>query len=109
MILIECGKCKEWFHDACLKVNLHESTINQILLYFCKGCISQDTRKSLKIIYIDYTKEHTKPLFKKHEIVSVFNLYHTIAFLNCIKYSSSVHHIVFLNTLRLYQMKLDVA
>ena len=72
-LMIECGKCKEWFHDTCL--NLHESTINQILLYFCKGCISQDRRKSLKIIYIDYTKEHTKPLFKKHEILSVFNLY----------------------------------
>ena len=28
-----------------------------------------------KIIYKDYTKEHTKPLFKKHEILSIHNLY----------------------------------
>ena len=72
-LMIECGKCKEWFHNTCL--NLSESSINQTLLYFCKECISRDTRKSLKIISIDYTKEHTKPLFKKHEILSVFNLY----------------------------------
>ena len=72
-LMIECGKCKEWFHNTCL--DLSECTLNQTLLYFCKECISRDTRKSLKIISIDYTKEHTKPLFIKHEILSVFNLY----------------------------------
>ena len=72
-LMIECGKCKEWFHSTCL--NLPESTLNQTLLYFCKECLSRDTRKSLKIITIDYSKEHTKPLFKKHEILSIFNLY----------------------------------
>ena len=71
--MIECGKCKEWFHNICL--NLHESTLNQTLLYFCKECLSRDTRKSLRIITIDYSKEHTKPLFKKHDILSIFNLY----------------------------------
>ena len=39
------------------------------------NCIYSDTRKSLKIITIDYSKEHTKPLFKKHNILSIFNLY----------------------------------
>ena len=72
-LMIECGKCKEWFHNTCL--NLPESTLNQTLLFFCKGCISQDPRKSLKTIYIDYTKEHTKPLFVKQDILTVFNLY----------------------------------
>ena len=72
-LMIECGKCKEWFHNTCL--NLPESTLNQTLLYFCKECILKDSRKSLKIISIDYSKEHTKPLFKKHDILSIFNLY----------------------------------
>ena len=40
-LMIECGKCKEWFHDTCL--NLHESTINQILLYFVRD-VSLRTR-----------------------------------------------------------------
>ena len=71
--MIECGKCKEWFHNLCL--NVPESTLNQTLLYFCKDCLSRDTRKSLRIITIDYSKEHTKPLFKKYDILSIFNLY----------------------------------
>ena len=72
-LMIECGKCKEWFHNTCL--NLPESTLNQTLLYFCKECILKDSRKSLKIVSIDYSKEHTKPLFKKHDVLSIFNLY----------------------------------
>ena len=56
-LMIECGKCKEWFHNTCL--NLPESTLNQTLLYFCKECILKDSRKSLKIVSIDYSKEHT--------------------------------------------------
>ena len=55
--------------------NLPESTLNQTLLYFCKECILKDSRKSLKIVSIDYSKEHTKPLFKKHDVLSIFNLY----------------------------------
>ena len=56
-LMIECGKCKEWFHSTCL--NLPESTLNQTLLYFCKECLSRDTRKSLKIITI--TLAHQGP------------------------------------------------
>ena len=70
-LMIECSKCKDWFHNVCL--NMSDSELYQILLYFCVGCCS--TNPSLKIIYKDYSKEHTKPLFKKHEILSVYNLY----------------------------------
>jgi len=69
--MVECSKCKDWFHGACL--GLSDSEINQILLFFCKECLL--TNSSLKIIHKDYTKEHTKPLFKKQGILSVYNLY----------------------------------
>ena len=69
--MIECGKCKDWFHSTCL--NMSDSEINQILLYFCVECLTANS--SLKIVYKDYSKEHTKPLFKKHGILSIYNLY----------------------------------
>ena len=47
--------------------------ISRILLFFCEGCTSDKIYP--KIIYKDYTKEHTKPLFKKHEILTIQNLY----------------------------------
>ena len=54
--------------------------MNKILLYFCKSCRDSDCRGSLKIIYKDYTKEHTKPLFKSNKILTVHSLYvyHTV-------------------------------
>jgi len=77
-IMIECNKCKEWFHDGC--IDFSEQEIKQILLYFCKNCIETDSNGSLKIVYKDYTDEHTKPLFNSHKILTVHNLYiyHTL-------------------------------
>ena len=69
--MVECGKCKDWFHSKCL--NLSDSEIDQILLFFCTECTAANP--SLKIVFKDYSKEHTKPLFKKHGILSVYNLY----------------------------------
>ena len=68
------------FNNVCL--NLPESAIHQMLLYFCKECILKDSRNSLKIIPVDYSlkivflkRAHVKPLFKKHDILSIFNIY----------------------------------
>jgi len=76
--MIECYKCNDWFHDDCLGVT--ESDLKMILLYFCKSCRDSDTRDSLKVVYRDYTKEHTKPLFKSHKILTVHSMYvyHTL-------------------------------
>ena len=70
-LMIECGKCRNWFHDEC--INLTHSNIKSILIYFCPCCIKKNNH--LKIIYKDYIKEHTKPLFKSHHILTVYNLY----------------------------------
>ena len=69
--MIECNKCRDWFHDEC--IDLSSSDFKQIIYFYCQTCISKDNK--LKIIYRDFTKEHTKPLFKKHNILSIFNLY----------------------------------
>ena len=69
--MIECSQCRDWFHDECVK--LSASDLKQILFFYCHDCSSKDS--TLKTIYKDYTKEHTKPLFKKHNILSIFNLY----------------------------------
>ena len=69
--MIECSQCRDWFHDEC--VELSASDLKQILFFYCHDCSSKDG--TLKTIYKDYTKEHTKPLFKKHNILSIFNLY----------------------------------
>ena len=63
-------------HDEC--INLSRSEINQILIYFCPCCLNND--KTLKIVHQDYSKEHTKPLFKKHDILTIYNLfpYHSL-------------------------------
>ena len=76
--MIECYKCNNWYHDLCLGAT--KSDMNKILLYFCKSCRDSDCRGSLKIIYKDYTKEHTKPLFKSNKILTVHSLYvyHTV-------------------------------
>ena len=69
--MIECSQCRDWFHDEC--VNLSASDLKQIIFFYCHDCSSKDS--TLKTIYKDFTKEHTKPLFKKHNILSIFNLY----------------------------------
>ena len=69
--MIECSQCRDWFHDEC--VELSASDLKQILFFYCQDCSLKDNK--LKTIYKDYTKEHTKPLFKKHNILSIFNLY----------------------------------
>ena len=69
--MIECSQCRDWFHDEC--VELSALDLKQILFFYCHDCSSKDG--TLKTIYKDYTKEHTKPLFKKHNILSIFNLY----------------------------------
>ena len=70
-VMANCGKCKNSFHLDC--INYDEAEINKILLFFCESCTFNKAYP--KIIYKDYTKEHTKPLFKKHEILSIHNLY----------------------------------
>ena len=70
-LMIECNKCKDWYHNTCL--NLSESEINEILIFFCPEC--KAANPSHKIVRKDYSKEHTKPLFKKYGILSVYNLY----------------------------------
>ena len=79
--MIECFKCKNWFHDEC--IGLNECDIKQVLVYFCTDCIeyyNTHEHYSLKIIYKNYIKEHTKPLFNSHKILTVHNLYthHTL-------------------------------
>ena len=69
--MANCGSCKSSFHPDC--INYDETEINQILLFFCESCTTNTAYP--KIIYKDYTKEHTKPLFQKHEILSIHNLY----------------------------------
>ena len=79
--MIECFKCKNFFHDEC--IGLNEWDIKQILVYFCTDCIEYYNtieHYSLKIIYKNYIKEHTKSLFNSHNILTVHNLYtyHTL-------------------------------
>ena len=75
-LMLECTKCRNWFHQEC--VNLSNSEINEILLYYCESCV--ESNSNLKIIYKDFAKEHTKPLFNSYKIVTVHNLYtyHTL-------------------------------
>ena len=70
-LMVECGKCRNWFHDEC--IDKTESEIKQILIYFCPCCLTKDN--SLKIVYKDYSKEHTKFLFNSHHIITIYNLY----------------------------------
>ena len=70
-LMLECTKCKDWFHQVC--INMSKGEISAIQLYYCDSCLATDS--SLKIIYKDFTKEHTKPLFNLHKILTVHNLY----------------------------------
>ena len=74
--MVECGKCRNWFHEECISET--ESDIKSILIYFCQCCLSKN--RNLKIVYRDYSKENTKPLFNSNDILNVYNLYqyHTL-------------------------------
>ena len=54
-------------------LELSASDLKQILFFYCQDWSLKDNK--LKTVYKDYTKEHIKPLFKKHNILSIFNLY----------------------------------
>ena len=82
-LMIECNKCKIWYHNNC--IGLNEADTKNILLYFCQNCINTDCRGSLKVIYRDYCLENTKPLFNNHKIMTVHNLYSYHTFLEIYK------------------------
>ena len=72
--MIECTKCRVWFHTECTE--LSPSDTERLRSFFCVYCSSIDP--SLKSIYkesTDYTKESSKPIFKAHDIMSIFNIY----------------------------------
>ena len=72
--MFECNKCKNWFHEDC--INMTDLEKNSLLVFFCDTCL--DGNSKLKLIFreeVDYTLEHTKPLFKLHKILTVHNLY----------------------------------
>ena len=72
--MIECSKCRIWFHTDCTQ--LAPSDAERIRLFFCALCSS--TNPGLETVYkdsSDYTREPSKPIFKAHDIISVFNLY----------------------------------
>ena len=74
--MVECGKCRNWFHEECISET--KSELKSILIYFCSCCMEYNG--NLKIIYRDYSKVHTKPLFNSNNILNVYNLYkyHTL-------------------------------
>ena len=72
--MIECNKCKGWFHEDC--IDMTDTDKNFLLIFFCENCLTQNSQ--LKLIFkekVDYTLEHTKPLFKLYNLVTVHNLY----------------------------------
>ena len=72
--MFECNKCKNWYHENCIDMTNIEKTSLQV--FFCDSCLDKNTQ--LKILFkeeVDYTLEHTKPLFKLHNILTVHNLY----------------------------------
>ena len=75
-LMLECTKCRNWFHQEC--INLSKSEISEILLYYCDTCVAAND--NLRIIYKDFAKEHTKPLFNSYKILTIHNLYtyHTL-------------------------------
>ena len=74
--MVECGKYRNWFHEQCIIET--ESQLRSIVIYFCSSCL--ELNNNLKIVYKDYSKEHTKALFNSNHIVNVYNLYsyHTL-------------------------------
>ena len=71
--MIECNKCKIWFHRNCIDMTDYE--IKSLLLYFCENCLDENSQLNIIFNYKDYTLEHTKPLFKLHGILTIHNLY----------------------------------
>ena len=72
--MIECSKCRIWYHTDCTELSAHDA--DHIRVFFCVYCIS--INPSLELIYkesSDFAKEPSKPIFKAHNIMSVFNLY----------------------------------
>ena len=72
--MVECNKCKNWFHEEC--IGMTDSEMKSLLLFFCENCLEENSQ--LNVIFkekIDYTLEHTKPLFKSHNILTIHNLY----------------------------------
>ena len=69
--MVECGKCRNWFHEECIRESEYE--IKSILIYFCVSCLEKNS--NLKIVYKDYAKEHTKPLFITNNLITVYNLF----------------------------------
>ena len=72
--MFECSKCRGWFHDDCL--NFTDTEKDSLLIFFCETCIEKYSE--LNILFkeeVDYTLEHTKPLFKSYSLLSIHNLY----------------------------------
>ena len=72
--MIECSKCRVWYHNECTQIT--PSDAGRIRLFFCAFCSS--TNPGLETVYkqsTDYAKEPSKPIFKAHAIISVYNLY----------------------------------
>jgi len=72
--MFECGKCRLWFHSGCIE--LTDQEISLLRLFFCTGCLNQ--HQGLKLVFkdpSDFALQHTKPIFKSHGILSVYNLY----------------------------------
>ena len=72
--MIECTKCRVWFHTDCTELSATDA--NRLRLFYCAYCMSSNP--SLELVYkqsSDYTKEPSKPIFKAHSIMSIFNLY----------------------------------
>ena len=72
--MVECGKCRDWFHSDCTELSEHE--IKLVYIFFCVNCLHK--HNNLNIMFkdeVDHTKEHTKPLFCSNRILSIYNLY----------------------------------
>ena len=72
--MVMCTHCDKWFHIDCTE--LSDQDVSRLRLFFCAYCMSVDP--TLALMYkksSDYAKEPSKPIFKSHDILSIFNLY----------------------------------
>ena len=86
--MIECGKCRSWFHSACLE--LSDPEISLLRLFFCTGCLNE--HQSLRIVFKDpseFVQQHTKPLFKKNNILQSTTCIPTTCFSRSTRFLSS--------------------
>ena len=58
-IMINCGKCNNWFHDECL--GLTEAEISNIIDFYCSECLNND--HSLSTTYKIFLPQITKDTF----------------------------------------------